>query len=73
MQNFFFVKNMNIYSMFYLISFNFKEPEPAIFGGSGSWFFFNRLRLQGVKNNRLLPVPAPAPQPCFIANQVCLY
>ena len=28
---------------------------------SGSWIFLKRLRLQGVKNNRLLAAPAPAP------------
>ena len=76
---FFFVKNINIYSIFYLISFNFKEPEPDrsrpflaapapapgfFFGPAPApGFFLNRLRLQGVKNHRLLPAPAPAPQP----------
>ena len=84
---FFYVKNINIYSILYLILFNFKEPEPDrsrpflaapapgfFFGPAPApgffWgpapapvFFINRLRLrlQGVKNNRLLPAPAPQP------------
>ena len=35
-------------------SFLFRAGETAIFSGSGSSFFFKRLRLQGAKNIRLL-------------------
>ena len=35
-------------------------PAPDFFpSGSGSWFFFKRLRLQGAKNTRLRLAPAP--------------
>ena len=55
-------KSINLYSIYFLFIFSFKEPEPHIFGGSGFGFcfFLNRLwlRLLGVKNNRLqLPSP----------------
>ena len=44
-------------------------PAPAVFFGAapapGPGFFFKRLWLQGVKNNRLLATLALAPQPSF--------
>ena len=53
----FFVKKHKYIFNIYSGSCFFFGPAPA------PGFFINRLRLQGVKKNRLLPASAPASQP----------
>ena len=81
---FFVVKNINIYSIFYLISFNFKEPQPdrsrtllaapapGFFVGAApaSGFFLKRLG-SGSKGSKTTGSGSPALVYIYLYYYIC--